>query len=285
VDFEQILDGFVFLEAPRVDDHGNLWFSEVMEGGVYRPSPDGKVQGFITDRKYIGGLAQTEDGGFVASGRTGLEYFHPETGERRALEFLYDGKPIVHINDIQPDDHGSLLVGGTHDPVVQESGLPRFTALYRIDPSGATVQLADGMEVSNGIGFSPDRKQLYFAETFKGVVVFDIAPDRTLTNRRLLAKCSGADGLQVDAGGGIWAANYALGNVTRFLPDGTVERKIDFSDRFAGCRITSLTFGGPDLKDLYVVTAGDYRKPPGPDGRVYKARSDVAGQATPKVRF
>jgi sugar lactone lactonase YvrE len=60
---------------------------------------------------------------------------------------------------------------------------------------------------------------------------------------------------------------------------------IDFSDRFAGCRVTSLTFGGPDLKDLYVVTAGDYRKPPGPDGKVFRARSDIAGQPTSKVRF
>src|SRR5271168_5137258 len=82
VQFEQILDGFVFLEAPRVDDQGNLWFSEVMNGGVYRLSPDGEVEGFITDRKYIGGLVLTEDGGFIASGRTGLEYFNPTTGER-----------------------------------------------------------------------------------------------------------------------------------------------------------------------------------------------------------
>ncbi len=283
--FEQILDGFVFLEAPRVDDAGNLWFSEVMKGGVHRLSPDGAVQGFITDRKYIGGLALTEDGGFIASGRAGLEYFHPATGERRTLEFLYAGRPIVHINDIQPDDQGSLFVGGTHAPVVQDSGLPRWTALYRIDPSGETALLADGMEISNGIGFSPDRGRLYFSETFKGLVVFDVTPQRTLTNRRLLAEFPGADGLQVDVEGGIWVANYALGNVTRFLPDGAVDRVIDFSHRFDGCRVTSLCFGGADLKDLYVVTAGDYQRPPGPDGRVYKARSDVAGQATPRVRF
>jgi xylono-1,5-lactonase len=76
-----------------------------------------------------------------------------------------------------------------------------------------------------------------------------------------------------------------LGNVTRFTPDGRADRFIDFSDRFEGCRITSLTFGGTDLKDLYVVTAGDYRKPQAKDGRIYRARSDVAGQPTRKVRF
>jgi len=285
MDFEQILDGFTFLEAPRVDDRGNLWFSEVFEGGVYRLSPDGKVDGFVTDRKFIGGLALTEDGGFVFASRPGLEYFNPGTGERRPLEFLYDGRPIVHINDIQPDHRGSLFVGGTHDPDIAEGGLPRHTAIYRIDPSGTTALLADGIVVSNGMGFSPDGRQLYFAETMQGPVVFALTPERTLANRRLLAKFSGADGLQVDTEGGIWVANYAKGNVTRFLPDGTVDRVHDFSDRFDGCRITSLCFGGADLKDLYVVTAGDYRKPLKKDGRIYKARSDVAGQPTPKVRF
>ena len=285
MDFEQILDGFTFLEAPRVDDQGNLWFSEVMEGGVYRLSPDGKVDGFVTDRKFIGGLALTEDGGFVFSSRPGLEYFNPETGERRPLEFLYDGRPIVHINDIQPDAHGSLFVGATHDPDIAESGMPRHTALYRIDPSGTTALLADGIVVSNGMGWSPDGKQLYFAETMQGPVVFDLTPERTLANRRLLAEFSGADGLQVDERGGIWVANYAKGNVTRFLPDGAVDRVYDFSDRFDGCRITSLCFGGTDLKDLYVVTAGDYRKPSAGDGRIFRGRSDVAGQPTPKVRF
>ncbi len=283
--FEQILDGFTFLEAPRVDDLGNLWFSEVMEGGVYRLSPDGTLSGFVTDRKYIGGLALTEDGGFVFSSRPGLEYFNPATGERRALDVRHQGRPIVHTNDIQPHTHGSLFVGGTHDPVIDEGGLPRKTAIYRVDPTGTTALLADGIAISNGMGFSPDGSHLYFAETFKGVVVFDLTPERTLANRRLLADFSGADGLQVDVEGRIWVANYAVGNVTRFLPDGTLDTVFDFSDRFGGCRITSLCFGGPDLKDLYVVTAGDYRKPPAKDGRIYKARSDAAGQPTPKVRF
>jgi D-xylonolactonase len=283
--FEQILDGFVFLEAPRVDDAGALYFSEVMEGGIHRLNPDGAVDSFITDRKFVGGLALTEDGGFVCSGRAGLEYFHPDSGERHALKFFHDGRPIVHINDIQPDDHGGLYVGGTHDLKVDAGGLPLFTNLYRLDPSGTATLLWEGMVISNGIGFSPDRARLYFSETHVGLIVFDLAADGTLSNRRVLADYSGADGLQVDAEGGVWVANYARGKVVRFLPDGRVDRDLDFSDRFDGCRITSLTFGGADLKDLYVVTAGDYLKPPGPDGKVFLARSDIAGQPTPKVRF
>jgi sugar lactone lactonase YvrE len=139
--------------------------------------------------------------------------------------------------------------------------------------------------VSNGIGFSPDRTLMYYAETFEGVLVYDFAADRTVANRRLLAKFRGADGLAVDAEGAVWVADYNSGAVIRFLPNGSVDRRIDFSQKFPGCTVTSLIFGGPDLRDLYVVTAGDYRKPAAKDGRVYHARSDVAGQPTPKVRF
>ncbi len=283
--FEQILGGFMFLEAPRVDAAGNLYFSEVMKGGIYRLSPDGKLDGYVTDRKFVGGLALTQDGGFITASRPGLEYFNPATGENRPIAVTFDGRPIVHINDIQPDDKGGLYVGGTHDPEIAEGGFPRFTALYRIDASGAVAKLWGGFEISNGIGFSPDGSLLYFSETFAGIAIFDRKPDGSLANKRFLTEFRGSDGLTVDAEGGIWVADYARGRVLRFLPDGTLEREFDFSTRFDGCRITSLIFGGPDMKTLYAVSACDYQNLSEGAGRVYSARCDVAGQATPTVRF
>jgi sugar lactone lactonase YvrE len=283
--FDQILEGFTFLEAPRVDDAGNLYFSEVMEGGVCRLSPDGKLDRFITDRKSIGGLVFTDDGGFICSGAVGLEYYNPANGERRMLDLSFNGEPLRGLNDIQPDDLGSIYAGATDFASIQAGRKPKPGKLYRIDPPGRVVALWDGIAVSNGIGFSTDRTQMYFAETLEGVCVFDFASDRTISNRRLLAPMRGVDGLAVDAEGGIWVAGYNSGDVTRYLPDGKIDRRIDFSQRFTGCAVTSLTFGGPDLRDLTVVTGGDYRKPAGKHGRVYRGRSDVPGQRTPTVRF
>jgi sugar lactone lactonase YvrE len=285
MEFEEIVGGFTFLEAPRADAAGNLYFSEVMDGGVYRLSPDGKLAGYVTDRKFVGGLALTNDGGLITASRPGLAYFNPETGEDRLVPVTYEGHPIVHINDIQPDDRGGLYVGGTHEPEIAAGGLPRRTALYRIDASGSAALLWDGFEISNGIGFSPDRSVLYFSETFEGVAVFDLKPEGGIANKRYLTRFRGADGLTVDAEGGIWVADYARGRVLRFLPDGTQEREFDFSTYFDGCRVTSLIFGGPDLKMLYVVTACDYRKLSVGAGRVYRAQCDVAGQPTPLVQF
>lgn len=283
--FEQILDGFEFLEAPRVADDGSLYFSEVTLGGVCRLSPDGQVERFVTDCKWIGGLALTEEGGFVFSGGEGLAYFNPATGERRMLDLSYDGEPLGAFNDIQPDDQGSLYGGTTDFARVQAGGKSSICSLYRIDPPNLVTRLRHGVVISNGIGFSPDRKHLYHNETLDGPYVYDLLPDRALADRRRLAPFSGADGLAVDSEGGIWVAGYASAEIVRFLPDGTVDRRIDFSGRFEDCHVTSLAFGGPDLCDLYVVTAGDYRKRTRNTGRVFKARSDVAGQKTPKVRF
>jgi sugar lactone lactonase YvrE len=285
MEFEEILGGFTFLEAPRVDAAGNLYFSEVMDGGVYRLTPEGKLSGYVTDRKFIGGLALTKDGGFITANRPGLKYYNPSTGEDRQVQAMYEGRPIVHINDIQPDDRGGLYVGGTHDPEITDAGFPRYTALYRVDPSGTAAMLWDGFKVSNGIGFSPDRSRLYFSETFEGVAVFDLKADGGIANKRYLTEFRGCDGLTVDAEGGIWVADYALGRVLRFLPDGTQEREFDFSTYFDGCRVTSLIFGGPDLKTLYVVTACDYQNLSAGAGRVYRAEADVAGQPTPFVQF
>ncbi len=283
--FEQILDGFEFLEAPRVDEHGNLYFSEVTLGGVCRLSPDGRTERFIEDRTSIGGLALTEDGGFVCSGGEGLEYFNPETGSRRALDFTFEGEPLGAVNDIQPDGQGGLYAGTSDFGRVQAGGKPTVCALYRIDPPGRVTRLVAGVKISNGIGLSPDGRRLYHNDTIDGTYVYDLAPDGALLDRRLLAPYPGVDGLAVDAEGGIWIAGYASGELVRFLPDGAIDRRIDFSARFADCHLTSLAFGGPDLRDLYVVTAGDYRRRTHNTGRVFKARSDIPGLATPRVRL
>ena len=283
MEFEEILTGFVFLEAPRVDDAGNLYFSEVIEGGVHRLAPDGRLDSFAADRKWIGGLALTTDGGFISSSRDGLEYCNPATGERHNLELAVEGRPIRGINDIQPDALGGLYFGCNDFAAISEGRAPAPDRLYRLDASGAVAALQDGVLVSNGIGISPDGRWLYHVDTYQGLCVYDRATDGGLSNRRVLVAGRGMDGLQVDAEGGIWVAGYATGDLTRYRPDGSVDRRIDFSGEFEGCAVTSLTFGGADLRDLYVVTAGDYRRPAKGQGRVHRARSDVPGQRTPLV--
>jgi len=63
----------------------------------------------------------------------------------------------------------------------------------------------------------------------------------------------------------------------RFRADGTLDRKVELPVK----KVVSLVFGGPDLCDLYVVTAQSRRYP----GTIYRGRGDIPGQTLPLARF
>jgi len=68
--------------------------------------------------------------------------------------------------------------------------------------------------------------------------------------------------------------------VVRFKSDGTLERRVKIPAK----TVTSVAFGGPDMQDLYVVTANNSedreRK-----GTVFRGRADIPGLPVPNARF
>src|SRR5437870_5646943 len=106
-ELETLASGFGLLEGPRVDEQNRLYFSDVPRGGVYRRSPDGNVETLIPKRKGVGGIALNEGGGIVCSGRS-LICWNEQTGQSRDLFTEWEGRPLKGLNDIQPDDQGSV---------------------------------------------------------------------------------------------------------------------------------------------------------------------------------
>jgi xylono-1,5-lactonase len=258
-----------------VDERGRLYFSDVRgNGGVYRRDPQGVVEMLIPKRKGVGGLALNEGGGFVCGGR-GLMYWDEKTRQSRDVFTQFEGRPLKGLNDLQPDDHGSVYVGSLESDETHQ--LP--CNLFRVDPDGTVSKLWEGIEVTNGLGFSPDRKLLYHCDTnTEAVWVYDVQPDRTVKDRRIFAKVEGwPDGMAVDAEGGVFVAMAHGGEVVRIKPNGTVDYRIKIPQSF----VTSVTFGGADLQDLYVVTARDKIAM----GTIYRLRSDIPGLPVPKARF
>jgi sugar lactone lactonase YvrE len=278
---ELLAEGYAFLEAPRVDSNDNLYFSDIVIGGVFRRSPDGKTTHLIPDRGWIGGIAINHDGRLVLSGRGGLILYDPQTDRREVLFDSLDGEPVGSINDIQPDGRGGLYAG-LIDPAAQMLAKSRAQPLVLVSPERRARRVADGIKVTNGIGLSPDGRTLYQAETMDGVLAYDRAPDGSLSNQRLAIKHSLTDGLVVDSAGYIWLAAPNGSAVFRYAPDGQLDRRIDVPVK----EVASLTFGGSDLRDLYIVTGSAIDKKEYPrTGNVYRMRSDVAGQETPHTRF
>ena len=281
MEIETLASGFGLLEGPRVDDLNRLYFSDVPRGGVYRRNPDGTIETLIPGRKGVGGILFNQGGGLVITGRT-LALWDQRTGAVRDLFASYADKPLNGLNDLTVDDGGSVYVGSLEfNALSNEKPVPGF--LYRVDPNGTITRLWEGIELTNGLGFSADRKLLYHCDsTTKAVWVYDVAPDRTVKDRRVFAKLPEGwpDGMAVNIEGGIWVAAVFAGEVMRFKSDGTLERRVNIPAK----KVTSLVFGGKDLQDLYVVSA-DNSEDPSRQGTIFRTRSDIPGLPVPSSRF
>jgi xylono-1,5-lactonase len=279
--FEILASGFGLIEGPRADDQSRLYFSDVPNGGVYRRSLDGNIETVIPKRRGVGGIAINQGGGIVCSGRN-LIYFSEATRTSRELFTEWEGKPLKGINDIQPDDQGSIYCGTLEfDPFSNRKPIPG--SLFRVDPDGKVSKLWDGIEITNGLGFSPDRKLLYHSDSpTRAVWVYDVQPDRSVKDRRIFAKLPEGipDGLAVDAEGAVLVAAPEAGEVMRFKADGTLDKRIKMPAKM----VTSLTFGGPGLEDLYIVTA-DNTDDKEKKGTIFRMRTEVPGLPVPKARF
>lgn len=290
VEFEPVATGFCLIEAARWDERG-LWFTDIVLGGVRRLRPNGRIDAWLGERRIIGGMAMNDDGRVILSGTGGLVWLDPTSGASGTLLDTIEGEPISGVNDMAPDGRGGLWFGWVdHRAMLKGVDFFGTSALYRLDRDGTATRFFGGMGFSNGIGLSPAGDRLYVTDSAAGVLAFPVSPDGSLGEPVLCGE-PGGDGLAVDAEGGVWTAAIQGGTVNRMLPDGTIERRI----AVPGGHPVSLTFGGADLRDIFVTTAAPNagmaatgriaREEVPRTAAIYRARSDVAGQPMRKTAF
>jgi xylono-1,5-lactonase len=281
MEIETLATGFGLIEGPRVDEQGRLYFADHGSSNIYRRNSDGRLETLVAGRKSVGGLAFCESGKLLMSGPS-LARWDEKTRKTEDLFSKYEGHTIKFLNDMTVDPQGSVYIGSMNYEALNRDATPVPGDLYRVDPDGTVTVVGEGYQVSNGLGFSPDGKLLYHADSPpKAINVYDVAPDRTLRNRRVFAKVPEGfpDGLAVDAEGGVWVAAIFAYELVRFKPDGTVDRRVKMPSRM----VVSMAFGGPDMQDLYVVTGDNVDRPL--KGTIFKMRSDIPGLPVPKAKF
>jgi len=207
--------------------------------------------------------APLQSGGLLLAMRDGLWRFDPASGERTCLaDAPYDTKAL-RFNDGKADPQGRFWVG-----TIDEARAPN-AALYCLD-SGDLRRVADGITVSNGLGWSPDGATLYWSDTKAHTVyAFDFDPeDGSLSRQRVFAQFTPRaegqalddyggrpDGAAVDAEGAYWVALFEGSRLLRLAPDGQVLAELKLPVRCA----TMPCFGGHDLRTLYITTAREKR--------------------------
>ncbi|MFD5566435.1 SMP-30/gluconolactonase/LRE family protein [Streptomyces cadmiisoli] len=200
-----------------------------------------------TTPQHIGAAKPRTGSGLVLNLRDGVALLDPD-GSFRWLH--HNPVPGRRANDAAVAPDGSLWAGTMHYDETPGGG-----TLSRVSADGSVVPVLDDVTVSNGTGWSPDGRLMYYVDSpTRRVDVFDHRDGR-VTNRRTLARIEdGAgypDGLTVDADGCVWVALWDGAAVRRYTPDGRLDRVIGLPTP----RGTACAFGGPDLTDLYVTTA------------------------------
>jgi sugar lactone lactonase YvrE len=199
-------------------------------------------------------LARRAGGGWLAIAQNGLYSWDPHTNEYKLLVGPPEPtRPEICYNDGAVDRQGRLLVGTVNmqDPFAPDG------SLYRVDPDGSLHQIDTGYATANGIGVSPGGRTVYVTDMrHHQIIALDYdTVSGTASNRRLFAcvpeQEGMPDGLIVDAEGYLWSGHWAGWKLTRYDPDGRIERQI----RFPVQHVISFAFGGTDLDELFVTTA------------------------------
>jgi gluconolactonase len=278
---QELATGYRLIEAPVWDPAKGLYFSDVLGGGIYLIDRSDNVSQVVPRRRGVGGMVRHADGGLIAGGR---DVAHIDLTDH-ATKVLLDAQTAgdaIGFNDMTADAAGRVYVGSLAYAVFREQEAePGHLHVIAID--GTARRIADGVLLTNGLGFSPDGRRLYHSDAGREMVrVYDVAEDGSVGHWRAFAALgpgSVPDGLKVAADGSVFVADARGGRVAVFDASGRHRRDIPIPRPM----VTSLCFGGEDLRDLYVVT-GARDGPSDTCGSIYRLRGDVAGLPLPVAR-
>jgi len=268
---EQVAGGYGLVEAPVWDPARGLYFSDVLNGGVWLLDRAGEVSPVVPKRRGVGGMALHAEGGLIVGGRN-IAWVGAD-GETRALLDSAAIPGAIGFNDLTTDQAGRVYVGSLAYRVFADPPKPGF--LHVIDLDGSMRTLSDGVILTNGLGVSPEGKRLYHCDARAGVRVYDVAADGSVGPWREFANLGERrtpDGMKVASDGSVGVADARGSRVAVFEPDGA--HRMDIAVPLP--MVTSLCFAGDDLKDLYIVTGSDGGPEPN-CGAIFKTRVDIPG--------
>ena len=273
----RINDTIVFTEGPAVDRAGNVYFTNVPISKILKwNSMTKELSVFRTGTNNTNGLRFALNGDLLMCvGDPGkLAKIDMKTGKETILADQYMGKGLQSPNDLDFDSMGRIYFSSRTDKPDLEKQNVR--SVYRIDPDGKVHQLLSEPEIHmpNGVVIAPDEKTLYVIEAHGGenhnrnILAFDLHKDGSLSNQRVLYDFypgRSGDGMCIDEKGNLYVAAglHKTRGSSETLDTRPGIHMISPQGKLLAFRetpedtITNCTFGGDDLRTLY-VTCGTY---------------------------
>ena len=270
----KVNDARNFTEGPAADRAGNVYFTNIPASKIYQWHP--KTQQLTLFRDHSGqtnGLRFDAAGHLLAcEGEAGrVTRTDMRSGEVAILAAAFEGHPLEAPNDLDIDSQGRIYF--TSRPTSDVPSKGHVNAVYRIDPDGTLHQLlrAPQVHMPNGIVISPDERTLYLIEAHpdanhnRHVRAYDLHADGSISNERIVIDFypgRSGDGMCIDAEGNLYVA---AGLHQRRGTSETLDTKpgihvISPQGKLLAYAatpidtITNCSFGGDDLRTLYITS-------------------------------
>lgn len=273
----RLSDADAFTEGPAVDRSGDVYFTNIPASRILRWNPrSSELSVFREDSNMANGLLFEGRGRLlVCEGLSGrLIRIDMETGETEILAETFEGRPLAPPNDVALDSSGRIYFSSRPSGEVPPRPNVTPNAVYRLDPDGSLHRLLGEPEVDmpNGLVVSNDDATLYLIEAHSGegssrhIKAFDLAANGSISNGRILIDFypgRSGDGMCIDVEDNLYVAAglHERRGTSETLdtqpgihvisPDGEL---LDYLKTPVDT-VTNCTFGGEDLRTLY-VTAG-----------------------------
>jgi len=272
-------------EGPVWDvESQSLYWVDIQGGRFWNFDPATGENKLIHSGYNVAGVNRNRGGSLTVGTWEGVQLWDSDDNYRWMFQGEHEGRPFK-LNDLIVGPDGSLYGGSAH--------LDSCT-LFRFNTDGSVEIIDDGLDLCNGMGFSPDLSTFYSTDSPRHEIYkwdYDQST-REISNKRVFATIPSdlgiPDGMTVDAEGYVWSAIWYGGTVVRIDPDGKEERRVEFP----AAQTSSAMFGGKDLNELYVTSAtsgtgGTERtgwEPAGFDmnsyrgGDLYRVKLDIQGK-------
>ncbi|MEH1983289.1 MAG: SMP-30/gluconolactonase/LRE family protein [Nostoc sp.] len=238
-------------ESPVWDStHKLLYWVDIYNHRVNQFNPTTGQNLFFDVGDVVASIALAGKNRLIIAQRDGLAFFNLETGQVTSIIQLEADMLDNRFNDGKCDTQGRFWFGSMCPGKTQGS-------LYRYDSNGYLHLMEWGLTISNGLGWSPDEKTFYLTDSAQQKIYaynFNVITG-CISDRRIFVNLTDEsfypDGLTVDSEGNIWSAMWDGWCVICFNPKGREISRIQLPVQ----RPTSCTFGGEDLRTLYITTA------------------------------
>jgi len=241
-------------EGPVWDARKNtICWIDILNGEIHEFNPETKTRQTIPVGQLIGSFAVCNDGNFIAALQRGFAFVNRQNGDVNRIADPEKDLPGNRFNEGKCDPAGRFWAGTM--ALSEETGAGN---LYVLEHDLKPKKVISDVSISNGLAWSNDHRTLFYIDSpTRQVVAYDYEKSTgAISNRRTVIEITSEegfpDGMTIDSEGMLWIGHWNGWQVAQWNP---LTGKKLFQIKMPVAKVTSCTFGGVDLRDLYITTA------------------------------